>query len=64
MTGTDIPWFNQTVEGQKRYLYGPGSILVAHSDHEMLTEGQLYDAVDGYQKIILHALGKDPCEGC
>lgn len=56
--GTDIPNLNATVEGQKRYLYGPGSILVAHSDHEMLTEGELYDALDGYQKIILHALGK------
>lgn len=57
--GTDIPQFVQTVEGQKRYLYGPGSILVAHSDHEMLTEGQLWEAVGGYQRIVLHALGKD-----
>ncbi|KAK5113879.1 hypothetical protein LTR85_010412 [Meristemomyces frigidus] len=62
--GTDIPWLNQTVEGQKRYLYGPGSILVAHSDHEMLTEGQLWDAVGGYERIVLHALGKDPCDEC
>lgn len=54
--GTDIPNFDQTVEGQKRYLYGPGSILVAHSDHEMLTESQLKETVGGYQKIILHAL--------
>ena len=57
--GTDIPWFNQTVDDQKRYLYGPGSILVAHSDHEMLTEAQLWDAVDGYERIIMHALGKN-----
>ena len=56
--GTDIPWFLKTVKDQKRYLYGPGSILVAHSDHEMLTEGQLWDAVEGYQKLVLHALGK------
>lgn len=62
--GTDIPWLNKTVEDQKRYLYGPGSILVAHSDHEMLTEGQLWDAVGGYQRIVLHALGKDPCDDC
>ncbi|TKA67346.1 hypothetical protein B0A55_10081 [Friedmanniomyces simplex] len=55
--GTDIPWLNSTVEGQKRYLYGPGSILVAHSDHELLTEGQLKEAVAGYERIILHALG-------
>ncbi|KAK0261797.1 hypothetical protein LTS09_003890 [Friedmanniomyces endolithicus] len=57
--GTDIPWLNSTVEGQKRYLYGPGSILVAHSDHEMLTEAQLEEAVEGYEKIILHALTKE-----
>ncbi|KAK4553010.1 hypothetical protein LTR86_009934 [Recurvomyces mirabilis] len=56
--GTDIPWLESTVKGQKRYLYGPGSILVAHSDHEMLTEKELYDAVEGYQEIILHAVGK------
>ncbi|EMC91413.1 hypothetical protein BAUCODRAFT_152671 [Baudoinia panamericana UAMH 10762] len=53
--GTDIPNFNLTKQ-QKRYLYGPGSILVAHSDHETILESQLWKAVDGYQKIILHAL--------
>ena len=58
--GTDIPNFQKTVPDQKRYLYGPGSILVAHSDHEMLTEGQLWDAVGGYQRIVLHALGEGP----
>lgn len=55
--GTDIPWLKQTVKEQKRYLYGPGSILVAHSDHEALTEDQLYEAVGGYERLILHALG-------
>ncbi|KAK5693685.1 hypothetical protein LTR97_010254 [Elasticomyces elasticus] len=57
--GTDIPQLNSTVKGQKRYLYGPGSILVAHSDHEMLTEKELEGAVAGYEKILLHVLGKD-----
>ena len=57
--GTDIPWLKKTVEGQKRYLYGPGSILVAHSDHEALTEKQLFDAVEGYEKIILHVLKEE-----
>jgi acetylornithine deacetylase len=56
--GTDIPWLKKTVKDQKRYLYGPGSILVAHSDHEAITEKELEDAVDGYQRIVLHALGK------
>jgi acetylornithine deacetylase len=54
--GTDIPWLDKTVKGQKRYLYGPGSILVAHSDHEALTEDELNEAVKGYKKIILHVL--------
>lgn len=54
--GTDIPNLEKTVDGQKRYLYGPGSILVAHSDHEALTEGQLEGAVKGYEKLVLHAL--------
>lgn len=56
--GTDVPNLKSTVKGQKRYLYGPGSILVAHSDHEALTVGQLEDAVEGYKKLILHALKK------
>lgn len=55
--GTDIPNFEKTVDGQKRYLYGPGTILVAHSDHEAITEEQLEGAVSGYKKLILHALG-------
>lgn len=54
--GTDIPNLKKTVDGQKRYLYGPGTILVAHSDHEAITEDQLKGAVGGYEKLILHAL--------
>ena len=57
--GTDIPWLEKTVDGQKRYLYGPGTILVAHSDHEAVTEEQLFDAVDGYEQMILHVLERD-----
>ncbi|KAL8709104.1 MAG: hypothetical protein Q9220_006125 [cf. Caloplaca sp. 1 TL-2023] len=53
--GTDIPW----LEGNhKRYLYGPGSILDAHSDHEHLIAGDLEEAVKGYQRLILAALKK------
>lgn len=55
--GTDIPNFDRTVDGQKRYLYGPGTITVAHSDHEALTEDELREAVDGYERIIKHAFG-------
>jgi acetylornithine deacetylase len=41
-----------------RYLYGPGSILVAHGDHEYITVGDLEKAVEDYQKLILHALSQ------
>ena len=51
--GTDIPNLYGTY---KKYLYGPGSILVAHSDHEHLTEEDLFAAVKGYKKLILAAL--------
>ncbi|KAI9903512.1 hypothetical protein N3K66_000041 [Trichothecium roseum] len=51
--GTDIP----NLEGDHtRYLYGPGSILVAHGPNEHITVGDLEKAVEDYQKLILHAL--------
>ncbi|KAG9246819.1 hypothetical protein BJ878DRAFT_252728 [Calycina marina] len=51
--GTDIP----NLEGHhKRYLYGAGSILMAHSDHEHLKISDLETAVEGYKKLISHAL--------
>lgn len=51
--GTDIPYLRGD---HKRYLYGPGSILVAHGDNEALTVGDLEAAVEGYKKLILHGL--------
>ncbi|PTD04562.1 Peptidase M20 domain-containing protein [Fusarium culmorum] len=51
--GTDIP----NLKGDHtRYLYGPGNILVAHGARENLTVADLETAVEGYQKLILHAL--------
>ncbi|KAF7559866.1 hypothetical protein G7046_g4289 [Stylonectria norvegica] len=51
--GTDIP----NLKGDHtRYLYGPGTILVAHGARENLTVADLETAVEGYQKLILHAL--------
>ncbi|KAH7134571.1 hypothetical protein B0J13DRAFT_560667 [Dactylonectria estremocensis] len=51
--GTDIP----SLKGKhKRYLYGPGSILNAHSAHEYLTVSDLEEAVKGYQRLITHSL--------
>jgi len=57
--GTDIPNFDATVDGQKRYLYGPGSILVAHSDHEGILLTDLEKAVGDYEKLILHSLSSE-----
>lgn len=51
--GTDIPNLRGS---HKRYLYGPGSILVAHSDHEHLNYDDLRAAVAGYKTLIRHAL--------
>ena len=57
--GTDIP----NMRGHhKRYLYGPGSILVAHADDEHLKVQDLFDAVEGYKKLILFCLKKKPRE--
>lgn len=51
--GTDIPYLKGD---HKRYLYGPGSILVAHGEDEALTVGDLETAVEGFKKLILHGL--------
>lgn len=51
--GTDIP----NLKGDhKRYLYGPGTILMAHSDHEHLEVKDLETAVKGYKALIEHSL--------
>lgn len=51
--GTDIPYLKGD---HVKYLYGPGTILVAHGDDEAVTVGDLEDAVEGFKKLILHAL--------
>ena len=51
--GTDIPNFKGN---HTRYLYGPGSILVAHSPDETITVGDLEKAVEDYKKLIIHAV--------
>ncbi|KAF2141702.1 uncharacterized protein K452DRAFT_271375 [Aplosporella prunicola CBS 121167] len=47
--GTDIP---RLKGDHKRYLYGPGSILVAHSDNEAIKVHDLERAVVDYTKLI------------
>ncbi|KAK6206891.1 hypothetical protein QIS74_13379 [Colletotrichum tabaci] len=50
---TDVPHLNGT---HKRYLYGPGTILVAHSAEERITVSDLELAVEGYKRLILESL--------
>jgi acetylornithine deacetylase len=50
--GTDVPLLKGD---HKRYLYGPGSIFVAHSDHEALKKSELEQAVLDYRRLILKA---------
>jgi len=38
------------------YLYGPGSIHVAHTPDEHVHEAELHDAVDAYERIVRQAL--------
>ncbi|KAI0399188.1 hypothetical protein F4802DRAFT_58013 [Xylaria palmicola] len=51
--GTDLP----NLKGNhKRYLYGPGSILVAHGADEAIKLRDLEAGVEGFKKLILHAV--------
>lgn len=56
--GTDVPSL-KVRPGVKRYLYGPGSIFVAHGDNEALTVRDLRDAVSGYKQLIQAALERE-----
>jgi acetylornithine deacetylase len=51
--GTDVP----NLDGDHvSYLYGPGSILVAHGEDEALTVGELEDSVEGFKRLVKHAV--------
>ena len=52
---TDIPVLTRWGEP---YLFGPGSILVAHSDHEFIDIAELRRAVDAYEHIARSALAQ------
>ncbi|KAL9081987.1 MAG: hypothetical protein Q9159_006834 [Coniocarpon cinnabarinum] len=53
--GTDVP----NLKGRhRRYLYGPGTILVAHGDHERVSVGELMDGVRGYERVVLQLVEK------
>ncbi|KAK6459772.1 uncharacterized protein RJT20DRAFT_144085 [Scheffersomyces xylosifermentans] len=52
--GTDVP--NLQLDLKYRYLYGPGSILVAHGDNEHIDNSDLIEAVKGYKELVHHVL--------
>ncbi|KAF1971525.1 Zn-dependent exopeptidase [Bimuria novae-zelandiae CBS 107.79] len=54
--GTDVPLL---AGDHRRYLYGPGSIFVAHSDHEALKKKELEQAVLDYRRLIVEASRMD-----
>jgi acetylornithine deacetylase len=47
--GTDIPALKDV---GKHVLYGPGSILNAHTQHERIRKREILDAVDAYVDIV------------
>lgn len=51
---TDIP--HLSVPLKKRFLYGPGSIHVAHSSDEYIENASLLQAIAGYEKLIKYGL--------
>jgi len=53
--GTDVPWLEAWGE---RFLMGPGSITVAHTDHERVAKRDLEEAVDLYQRAALALLNE------
>jgi aspartate aminotransferase len=53
--GTDVP---RLKGNHKKYLYGPGSILVAHGKDEQITVPELLEAVQVYKRLVRQALGK------
>ncbi|GBD32236.1 MAG: hypothetical protein KatS3mg081_2027 [Gemmatimonadales bacterium] len=53
--GTDLPWLEGWGE---KFLIGPGSIRVAHTDHEKVSKADLLAAVDCYERIATLLLGE------
>ena len=54
--GTDIVGLTYR-DDVKVYLYGPGSIHVAHGENEYVRVGDLEESVDGYKRLVADVLG-------
>lgn len=56
--GTDIPFLRGHDGGDvKKFLYGPGSIFMAHTSDEHVTITDLVESREGYRRLVLHCLG-------
>ena len=53
--GTDLPWL--TAWGE-RFLIGPGSIRVAHTDQERVAKAELYEGARCYERIVTALLAE------
>ncbi|PSN63115.1 Zn-dependent exopeptidase [Corynespora cassiicola Philippines] len=53
--GTDVPRLKDEY-CNRRVLYGPGSILVAHGPNEYIRVPELIESISGYKKLALHFL--------
>ncbi|MSR06072.1 MAG: M20/M25/M40 family metallo-hydrolase [Gemmatimonadetes bacterium] len=53
---TDLPYFAPWGEG---FLLGPGTIKVAHTDHESVAKADLLTAIDLYVRLATQLMGKD-----
>lgn len=58
---TDAPLLNAW---GTRLMYGPGSIHVAHTDHEFVAVADLHRAVADYQRLARALLGREPLLPC
>lgn len=52
--GTDAPYLGAY---GRRLLYGPGSILDAHTPDEKITKREIMDAVETYRDLVIQLLG-------
>lgn len=49
---TDVPNLSKFVASGKRYLFGPGSILLAHGDNEHIKIKDLLGTAHDYELIF------------
>jgi acetylornithine deacetylase len=56
--GSDVPHLSPLLHARRGspMLFGPGSILVAHTDNEGVHVDELARAVDAYERMSLHLL--------